>query len=375
MRLGIEMEFWTVDETGRLCSSDGLVDAHDGVHPEFIEPLVEVKTEPHESERALRRELQRTLLSVLETADALGTRLVPLGTPLTTISAPATTERGRLFERVYGEGVVSAKNCAGTHVHFEKGEVGRQLNLLTALDPAISLVNSSPYYRGERAVNSARAAAYRGECGAAFERYCDLWSYVDGVGEWRSRVERAYRDFHDLAVERGVDRRLVDEWFDPEDAMLNPVRLREELPTVEWRAPDTALPDQVVRLAFTVRDLVSQTSEKPVVVGGGPERAGVRNGEIRVPDFPSLSSLSDEAIRTGLDSGRVRSYLDSMGFDTTAYHPLANRFDVLDTLDEAVACELRLAYADRLRADVAALAERSHTPRDPDADSLLSTPG
>jgi hypothetical protein len=64
-----------------------------------------------------------------------------------------------------------------------------------------------------------------------------------------------------------------------------------------------------------------------------------------------------------------------MGFDTTAYHPLANRFDVLDTLDEAVACELRLAYADRLRADVAALAERSHTPRDPDADSLLSTPG
>lgn len=358
MKLGIEVEFWVVDERGRLTDADGLVDAHEHLYPEFVGPLVEVQTTPHESETALRRELQQTLETALEHAERAGKRLVPLGTPLTTAAPPATGERGEVFERIYGDGIESAKNCAGTHVHFEKESdaVTRQLNVLTALDPAIALVSSSPYYLGERGAASSRAAAYRGECGAAFERYCDLWPYADSVPEWEGRVETAYERYRDLAAERGVDPDRVEDLFDPEDTVLNPVRLREELPTVEWRAPDAALPDQLIRLAFDVRRLVARAAENQVVRVDSVAESGLDDGAIRVPEFPELASLSEAAIRRGLDSPRVVDYLERLGFDTAAYAPLTREVRGPASLDEETARDLRLEYADRLRTDVETLA-------------------
>lgn len=355
---GVEMELWVVDEHGQLCDGEGLAVAHDRIKPEFIDPLLEVQTEPHDDVAGLRRDLQEVLTAAIEAAEADDKQLVPLGTPLTEADAPVNCDRGRLYERIYGDGVASAKNCAGTHVHFEQTDVVRQLNLLTALDPALALVSSSPYYRGERRYDSSRADGYRTECGSAFRQFCDLWSYVDSVEEWQSRVEGAYEDFVAIAAERGVDADLVEAQFDPENTVLNPVRLRRCQPTVEWRAPDAALPSQVLRLAGDVRELVDRVDTTPVEVGG----QGVAPDRIAVPEFPDLWELSRTAIEDGLDSGRVRSYLRSFGLDPEAYRPISRKIYGPQSLSEPTARELRLEYARRLREDVASLTPVPRTP-------------
>ena len=352
------MELWVIDEDGRLCDGHALTDAHDRIEPEFVGPLVEVRTEPHDCRRELGRDLRRTLRTAMSRAEANGKRLVPLGTPLTSASVPAADERGELFETIYGDGVRSAKNCAGTHVHFEKGNVVRQLNLLTALDPALALVSSSPYYLGDRTVDSSRAFAYRTRCGAAFERFCRLWSYVGSVEEWEARVDAAFEAFEELAAEAGVPPGRLRESFSPDDAVLTPVRLRHEQPTVEWRAPDAALPSQVLRLAADVSALVEQTEAKPL--DGAVD--GVRDDRIGVPDFPGLERLSRDAIRWGLDSGAVREYLAGLQFDVGSYRPISKRISGPGTLRAPEARRLRLEYARRLREDVDALAAARATP-------------
>lgn len=345
------MELWVVDRQGRLRGDHEIPDGREGVEPEFVGPLVEVKTTPHDTERGLRREFQRRLREAMRAAAAEEKLLVPLGTPLTTARPDARDRRGELFEAIYGDGVVSAKNCAGTHVHFERENVARQLNLLTALDPALALVSTSPYYRGDRSMDSSRAFAYRTECGSEFREYCGLWEYVDTADEWSERVEAAFEEFVSLAEDRGVPAVDVREQFSPEDTVLNPVRLRECQPTVEWRAPDTALPTQVVRLATDVERLVARTAEQPLQRGD----AGVGSEAIGIPEFDRLKRLSRDAIGRGLSSDRVREYLASMGFDVGTYEPLSPRFRGPPTIDEPAARELRLRAAALLRADVAAL--------------------
>ncbi len=342
------MEFWTVDEQGRLCDGQPLTETAAPLEPEFIEPLVEVRTAPHEQGVDLRRDLRSRLRAALGAAHDAGMHLVPLGTPLTGSAAAVTSDRGELFERIYGDHITSAKNCAGTHVHFEKVAPVRQLNLLTALDPALALVNSSPYYLGERLQQSSRAQAYRQRSGGEFAEYCDLWSYTDSVAEWDDRVAASFQGFQDVAADRGVDPSTVADYFSPEDAVLNPVRLRDTLPTVEWRAPDTGLPSQTVDLALDMAAVVERTAEESLAVGDPYPDAD----EIAIPTFDELREITDAAIREGLASPEVCRYLLKMGFDPGSYHPLASQLAGPETLTAEAGRRLRLDAAGTLRHDV-----------------------
>lgn len=347
-RTGIELELWVIDQDGRLCDGRDLADGLDGVKPEFIDCLLEVRTQPHSCETDLRDDLQSTTRRAIRAAEAEGKRLVPLGTPLTASEAPTTTDRGRLTEAIYQDGVVSAKNCAGTHVHFERKNALRQLNLLTALDPALALMSSSPYYLGERGVDSARALAYREKCGREFQQCCGLWDYVDSLDEWEDRVDRTYEQVRSIAVDRGVDPEEFEAHFAPEDTVLNPVRLRQCQPTVEWRAPDSTLPSQVVQIAKDVGRLVAQTETKEIEYGD----PGIDAETIRIPEQSRLRGLSRQAIRSGLGAVPVRSYLREMEFDLSEYRPLSSQLRGPLRLRESEARKLRLEQARRLRSDV-----------------------
>jgi len=352
IKTGVELELWVVDDDGRLADGQEVVAAHDRIRPEFIDPLIEVQTEPHDNEFELRRDLETTLRAGVRAAEKHDKQLVPLGTPLTPSNTEANCKRGELFEEIYGDGVQSAKNCAGTHIHFQKGCVVDQLNLLTALDPALALLNSSPYYCGEAGDSSSRARAYRRKCGHEFQRFCDLWPYVDSLQEWTDRVDQVFERFKELADSRGVRAETVTDYFEAEDTVLNPVRLRECQPTVEWRAPDAALPSEVIKLAVEVGDLVSQTETKSLDRG----RPGVYPDQIRVPEFSTLEELSQQAIRFGLESKPVEIYLEKMGFDTSMYEPVSAAFRGPPVAGEALARKLRLEQASNLRQDIRRIA-------------------
>ncbi|MFD1512748.1 glutamate-cysteine ligase family protein [Halomarina rubra] len=351
MQLGVEMEFWVVDELGDLCDGHDLTEAHELAIPEFVESLVEVTTPPRGSPAGIAESLADVLDTLLVRARETDRRLVPLGTPLTTTDSPVVSARGDVLERIYGEGLDVAKNCAGTHVHFEQGVVARQLNLLTALDPALALVSSSPFYGGERLATSSRAYAYRYKAGHDVGKFRDLWAYTDDPEQWDQRLQHLYEELRSMALNRGVTVEEYVDLFDPEDVVVTPVRLRRETPTVEWRSPDTTLPSQVVTLLEDLEPLVAKTADLPVEVGD----PGVTNDAIGVPAYAELQQLSSAAIERGLDSPFVWKYLEAYGIDTTRYHPLADQFYAGDTIGEERARRVRLEAARLLERDVDAL--------------------
>lgn len=339
-----------VDSDGRLCAGEEVVAAHDRISHEFVAPMIEFETPPSDDLDATRRDLREVLETGLEAAEREGKGLVPLGTPLVCETMPAISERGRLLERLYGDGIEYAKHCAGTHVHFDKRAVPDQINLLTALDPTLALVASSPYYDGERLAHSSRAYVYRYRTGKEFSRYRDLWEYADSMTEWNARLDSAYGELRALADERGISKTTFERHIEPENAVLTPVRLRLGSPTVEWRAPDTALPSQLLTLLADVSGAVAALDGRDLAIG---DDAGIEEDRLTIPPFSALRDLTREAIVEGR-TGSVRTYLDAMGIDSE-YSPIAEEIVDTDRIDHERARELRVEYAARLREDVASL--------------------
>ena len=158
IRRSIEVEYWVIDETGELVEPDGLT-AASGVEREFVAPLLEIKTTPCESSRELRTELCSRIRATLDRADDVGQKLVPLATPVHCEEIrDLPDDRTRVQAELIGENFEYVRHCAGTHIHVEQqpGRAVEQLNAFIALDPALALVNSSPYYQGEVLAAGAR---------------------------------------------------------------------------------------------------------------------------------------------------------------------------------------------------------------------------
>jgi carboxylate-amine ligase len=353
LRRSIEVEYWVVDTDGRLVEPGDLETASPGVEREFVEPLLEIKTTPCETTSALRRELFERIGAVLRQADASGKRLVPLATPIRDgVIRDRPSERTRIQDRILGDDFEYVRHCAGTHVHVEQssGDEIDQLNTLIALDPALALVNSSPYFRGRRLAAGARSKLYRWLAYDDLPHQGRLWRYLDEREGWTRRLERRYEEFERAASEAGVDRRAVAANFDPESAVWTPVQLRDRFGTVEWRSPDTALPSQVVRLADAVATVATDAADVPVRIGD--EAGRVTDREIVLPTFETVIEHVNAAIRDGLESNAVRSYLERMGFEVGAYEPLAHDIDGEGAVTPEQARQYRLEQADRLERDV-----------------------
>ncbi|AUG48824.1 glutamate--cysteine ligase [Haloarcula taiwanensis] len=352
IRRSVEVEYWVVDEAGRLVKPGALVDATPGAEREFVEPLLEVKTTPCETATELHEELLDRLGDVLRRADDLGKRLVPLSTPVNADEiSELPSDRTRIQNRVVGDDFEYVRHCAGTHIHVEQqpGRAIDQLNALIAVDPALALVSSSPYFRGRRLADSARSKLYRWMAYDSVPHQGWLWSYLEDAEEWDRRLERRYDDFVTAAIDAGIDRRTVAANFDPESAIWTPVQLRDEFGTVEWRSPDAALPSRVLRLADDVASLMDHLRGTKVRIGGAT--GGVTDEEIVLPEFDAVLDYANDAIRDGV-SADVAAYLDRMGFDVDAYDPVSPTFDRAEPVTEGEAREIRLEHADRLQDDV-----------------------
>ena len=359
MNTSIEVEYWVIDTAGELTPPGELAEISEQTEREFVEPLFELKTPPCETIAELRSSFVEQLDEVLSKAAAIDKRLVPLGTPINCESIDRRPdERGRIQKAVVGENFDYAKYCAGTHIHVEKRNVTDQLNTLIALDAALALVNSSPYFHGERLANSARAYCYRKKSYAEYPKHGQLWHYVDTVGEWHRRLEDRYDEFKQAALEEGIDESAVDEQFSTDDVVWTPVRLRDEMPTVEWRSPDAALPSQLLRLADELETVMEQLHHTNVEIeaDSDPRNTGhVTDDGIALPEFDVACDLAEAAMHDGLGSTEVASYLERMGFTIDDYHPTSMQIDGRQYVPTNDARELRLASARRLEEDVKSL--------------------
>ena len=342
-----------IDGEGRLVEPGELVDSTPGAEREFVEPLLEVKTTPCATTREVREELFDRLRAVLRRADELDMGLAPLGTTVdgeTVEELP--NERTRIQNRAVGESFEYVRHCAGTHVHVEQrpGREVEQFNALVALDPALALVNSSPYFRGEYLAAGARSKLYRRLGYDGVPHQGRLWRYLEEADEWTRRLERRYDEFVRVAVEAGVDRREIESHFDPESAVWTPVQIRAEFGTVEWRSPDAALPSEVVRLADEIVGFVERLDDADVRIEGDIGR--VTDDAVVLPAFDAVLGYTDAAIEEGLDSAAVRSYLSRMGFDVDAYEPASHELYGRESVTREEARRIRLERAKRLERDV-----------------------
>lgn len=355
VRRSIEVEYWVVDGEGRLVEPGGVVDSSEGVEREFVEPLVEVKTTPCETTEELRDELFERVAGVLRRADELGKHLVPLGTPLNSGRIhELPSDRNRIQNAVVGRSFKHARYCAGTHVHVEQqsGFEVDQLNTLIALDPALALVNSSPYADGKRTVAGARSELYRWKAYEGVPHQGRLWRYVDSKDEWRRRLERRHEEFVVAATEAGVDRRAVEANFCPDSCVWTPVQLRNGFGTVEWRSPDTALPSDAVRLADGIVRAAVTACEADVRIEGKTGYVSKEEDEVVLPEFDAVLMYLEDAIENGLASKDLRSYLGRMGFDVDSYEPITHEIDGRTKVSREEARRIRLEHAERLRQDV-----------------------
>lgn len=356
IRRSIEVEYWVIDDAGRLVEPGDLIDATPGAEREFVKPMLEIKTTPCETTRELRTELFDRLQAVISHAAECGKGLVPLATPLHHDEIEEIPcDRTRVQNEVVGEEFAYVRHCAGTHIHFEQQseKAVDQLNTLIALDPALALVNSARHHRGEPMAAGARSKCYRRLAYDSLPHQGTLWPYVTDREEWNQRLQARYEEFRDRALETGISEAVFDDCFTPESAVWTPVQLREEFNTVEWRSPDTGLPSQMVQLADELADVIATVRDCPVRIDNGQRGSAagrVGETEIVLPSFETVCEVVDRAIADGLTPS-VQAYLSQMGFEPTAYEPVAEQFSD-ETLTAADAREYRLAYADRLRDDV-----------------------
>nr|WP_235271346.1 glutamate-cysteine ligase family protein [Halorubrum saccharovorum] len=352
IRRSVEVEYWVIDDDGRLTDPGDLVDASAGVEREFVSPLLEIKTTPCESTAELRDELVDRIDRVLRRADELDKGLVPLATPLHDGDiVDLEGERTRIQDRVVGDRFEYVRHCAGTHIHVEQqpGRAVDQLNTLTALDPALALVNSSPYFEREPLAASARrccTAGWRTNTSRG-RASCGRISRTPRSGRGARTPVRGVRRRGGHRRLRPGDRRGV---FHPGGAVWIPVKLRAAFSTVEWRSPDAALPSQVVQLADDLVEVVDRAVTTEVQIGGDEGR--VTDDAVVLPSFDTVTERVEAAIRDGLESDDVRSYLDRMGFDVDAYKPLSAELRGDEALSAAEARQTRLDYADRLKRDI-----------------------
>lgn len=351
MQKSIEVEYWVIDRTGALTTPGPLAEYSKYVEEEFVEPLLELKTPPCETYADLKTTFVDQLDVLLSRADELDKLLVPLGTPIHGESiAQLPGERGRIQKRAIGANFNYAKYCAGTHLHFEKRNVTDQLNVLTGLDPALALLNSSPYFQGKRIADSARAYLYRKKSYEYFPKHGQLWNYVDNVGQWGRRLDRRFEEFKEAAVSEGIDEDRFESEFAPDDVVWTPVRLRDSMPTVEWRSPDASLPSQVLRLAEEMDTVMEQLHHTNVRIEG--TTGEVTDDAITLPEFNTLTDYAEDAMFKGLESPDVATYLERMGFDVQGYAPITRQMDHRESVDPDEARKLRLEYGELLESDV-----------------------
>lgn len=361
MKKSIEVEYWVIDQNGALTTPGELTDVSEFAEEEFVAPLFELKTPPCDTIEDLRETFVDQLDEVLTRADELGKLLVPLETPVNCGPIDISPcDRGQVQRRVIGTDFDYAKYCAGTHVHFEQRNVTDQLNVLTSLDPALALLNSSPYHDGERIAAGARSYIYRKTCYRQLPEHGQLWDYADTVGEWKRRLDSRYEEFRAAAIERGVDPDAVAANFAPDDVVWTPVRLRSAMPTVEWRSPPAALPSQILRLVETAETLMEAVCDTTVSVTDG--KGGITSDGIELPAFETLRAYSDEAMREGLQSSAVTAYLERMGFDVADFDPISPTIDGQSSVSRSRARQLRLRYGRLLREDVNGLTRDSSQP-------------
>lgn len=164
-------------------------------------------------------------------------------------------------------------------------------------------------------------------------------------------MHSAFDQFKQGALEAGVKEEKFDENYHPDRSIWTPIRLRDQFPTVEYRSPDACLPSQALKLVKDLDNILEKSQGCEVEI---KETTEIKEEKIVLPRFEKVSEMSREAVKEGIDSPRLRNYLNKFGIDADEYSPISQEIKG-ESLALEEASELRLKMSEKLRRDVESL--------------------
>lgn len=356
-RIGLEQEFFLVDEAGVLsnradeflqrCQEVAEAEGRspDYFAPEWVKNMIEINTPPAYSVTELATEYLSNLKLALQVGREMRLRLYPLSTyPLHVMPVIRDKLWYHVQVRTVGyERFLHAGRCTGTHLHLDlpDGTINPQVgvsydataeardellniyNLATALDVAlIALSRACPFYEGRGMNLAAHTAHYRGSDNFGWEGVYTHLQSVGGLQPYAASVEELvelqfarYYAWLEAMDKAGVERHLFTEaGGNLLKAAWNRVRLNK-LGTVEMRGTDSNYPEVILAIATLVYNSADRVRRENLTVrpAAGIRTFKLSGNKLSVPDFKYLDGdLLYAAVTEGVKSPEVKAYLDSL---------------------------------------------------------------
>ncbi|MDZ8190005.1 MAG: glutamate-cysteine ligase family protein [Nostoc sp. ChiSLP02] len=356
-RIGLEQEFFLVDEIGHLSDrADEFLQAcqltaqAQGINtnyfvPEFVKSMVEINTPPVYSGTELAKEYLKNLKLALAVAREMNLRLYPLSSyPLHIMPVMRDRPNYHIQARTVGyDKFLHAGKCTGTHLHLEvppgvidprvavsytstsaeREELLNIYNLATACDSAlIALTRACPFYEGQAIGLAAHTIRYRGSETFGWEGvYTNLqpvgglMPYADSVEDLVEQQFARYYAWLQAMAKAGIEPHL---FLEAGGSLLksawNPVRLNK-LGTVEIRCIDSNYPSITLAVIILLENVANRVRRENLKVrpAKGIQIFELVGDRLYVPDFAYLNGeLLYTSATEGVKNSQVRTYLDSI---------------------------------------------------------------
>ncbi|QXE23471.1 glutamate-cysteine ligase family 2 [Richelia sinica FACHB-800] len=356
-RIGLEQEFFLVDENGYL--SDRADEFLDSCHlmaqaqginpnyfvPEFVKSMVEINTPPAYTGIELAREYLKNLKLALSVSRQMHLRLYPLSSyPLHIMPVMRDRPNYHIQARTVGyDKFLHAGKCTGTHLHLEvpagvidprvavsynstsaeREELLNIYNLATACDSAlISLTRACPFYEGQAIGLAAHTIRYRGSEVFGWEGVYTNLQAVGGLMPYAETVEdlveqqfARYYTWLQALEKAGIERhQFLESGGSLLKSAWNPIRLNK-IGTVEVRCIDSNYPSVTLAIIILLENAANRVRHENLTVrpAKGVEVFELAGNHLYVPDFAYLNGqLLYTAATEGMKSPRVQAYVDSI---------------------------------------------------------------
>lgn len=356
-RIGLEQEFFLVDESGDLShrGDEFLQGCHlmaqaQGLNPqyfvpEFVKSMIEINTPPAYSGTELAIEYLKNLKLALAVARQMDLRLYPLSSyPLHIMPVMRDRPNYHIQARTVGyDRFLHAGKCTGTHLHLEvppgvidphvtvsynstaqeREELLNIYNLATAFDSAlISLGRACPFYEGEAIGLAAHTIRYRGSDIFGWEGVYTALQPVGGLMPYAETVESLvqqqfsrYYAWLEALDKAGIERhRFLEAGGSLLKSAWNPIRLNK-LGTVEIRCIDSNYPSVILAIVALVEKAAHRVRSEQLKVKPGKDvyTFELEGNYLWVPDFDYLNGeLLYAAATEGVKHPQVKAYVDSI---------------------------------------------------------------
>ncbi len=348
---GLEIELFTLNTEGKLVDgAPELLKAVEGkriskyVKKELSKCMIELGAKEKRSIKESALAFMENLEELVELADSLGYRLLPLGAhPGRELPRLHTNAWYDAKKAVLGKDAVKEGRICGFHFHYTLPEgivektteriksVGRsrardiflqQYNFLVAIDPAVlTFCQSSPFWMGLHWAKDSRVLIYRDIKVTKEDKSIQGIHYYLPVFGALPNYEFTLQDIRVMAdAKKSKWLRLLEQKAYPTNViagyptlkfMWGPLRVNK-IGTFEYRGPDMNHPEVIFSasslLMFALRAIEKKELEVLPSDIGIEEPFVLEDGTVHVPPHATLKYLERQSVVRGFDSESVHRY-------------------------------------------------------------------